>query len=105
MLPSLSALCSAMAGASRLHVESLENIGIHYARTLRLWRQRFLENWDHIRTLGFDDTFRRMWLYYLCFCEAAFATRTLNDLQLVLSRPNNPALDREVSGDDGGTYA
>lgn len=94
MLPSLSALCSAMAKTSRLHVESLENIGIHYARTLRLWRERFLNRWKDLEQLGFDETFRRMWLYYLCFCEAAFATRTLNDLQLVLSRPRNTALDQ-----------
>jgi len=94
LLPSLSALCTAMAASSRFYVESLENIGIHYARTLRAWRERFLDRWDTIRTLGFDENFRRMWLYYLSFCEAAFATRTLNDLQIVLSRPGNPTLNR-----------
>ncbi|MEJ5364974.1 MAG: DUF1365 family protein [Desulfosoma sp.] len=93
MLPSLGALCQAMAETSTFYVESLENIGVHYARTLREWRLRFEKNREAVRRLGFDETFRRMWLYYLCFCEAAFATRTLNDLQLVLSRPNNPALD------------
>ncbi len=93
LLPSLTALCDAMAKTSKFYVESLENIGVHYAKTLRAWRVRFEKNREAVKALGFDETFRRMWLYYLGFCEAAFATRTLNDFQLVLSRPNNPTLD------------
>lgn len=92
-LPSLGALCEAMAGNSRFVVEHLENIGIHYARTLREWRLRFEKNIDRVVELGFDRPFQRKWLYYLSFCEAAFATRSLGDLQLVLTRPNNRSLD------------
>ncbi len=88
-VPSLTALTSAMTASSALMVESLENIGIHYARTLREWRERFLERRDEVQRLGFDDRFVRMWEYYLCYCEAGFATRQLGDLHLVLTRPNN----------------
>lgn len=42
--------------------------------------------------MGFDDIFLRKWEYYFCYCEAAFATRTLNNLHLVLSRPGNKSL-------------
>jgi cyclopropane-fatty-acyl-phospholipid synthase len=73
-------------------VEEIENIGIHYARTLRLWRENFLASRERLSELGFDRRFQRMWLYYLCYCEAGFATRTLGDLQLVLTRPKNRKL-------------
>ncbi len=92
-LPSLGALCGAMAGSSRFVVEHVENIGIHYARTLREWRERLEGSLDRVAQLGFDRTFQRKWLYYLSFCEAAFETRSLGDLQLVLTRPYNVSLD------------
>ena len=43
--------------------------------------------------MGYDDVFIRKWDYYFCYCEAAFATRTLNNLHLVLSRPGNKSLN------------
>ena len=92
-LPSLTALTTAMTQRSSLYVEQLDNIGIHYAHTLREWRTRFHANAPAIRAMGFDEIFLRKWDYYFCYCEAAFATRTLNNLHLVLSRPGNRALD------------
>lgn len=85
-----------MARNSRFVVEHLENTGIHYAPTSREWRVRFERNVDEVAALGFDRTFQRKWLYYPSFCEAAFATRSLGDLQLVLTRPNNRSLDGAV---------
>ena len=67
-------------------------MGVHYALTLRRWREAFFRNLDRVRALGFDDRFIRMWDYYLATCEAAFATRTLGNLQIVLTRPLNHAL-------------
>lgn len=92
ILPSLLVLSRAMEKNSRLILEELKNIGPHYARTLAGWRANFLENEERIAQLGFDREFRRKWLYYLCYCEAAFSTRTLSDLQMVLTRPNNRSL-------------
>jgi cyclopropane-fatty-acyl-phospholipid synthase len=60
------------ARAAGLVLEAVENFRHSYARTLRLWRDRFLERWPMIATLGYDETFRRKWLYYLCYCEAGF---------------------------------
>jgi cyclopropane-fatty-acyl-phospholipid synthase len=51
---------------------------------------------DKVAALGFDRTFQRKWVYYLSFCEAAFATRSLGDLQLVLTRSNSRSLDGAV---------
>ncbi|MCB0324051.1 MAG: DUF1365 family protein [Bdellovibrionales bacterium] len=90
--PSLTAMTQAMTKHSQFVVQELESIGIHYARTLAEWRERFLSQYPALRAHGFDDRFRRMWLYYLCYCEAGFATRKLNTLQLTLTRTGNGAL-------------
>jgi len=91
-LPSLTTMTRAMTRRSRLMVEELENLGPHYAETLRLWRERFLGRADRVRSLGFDETFLRLWEFYLAYCEGAFLSRYLNDLQLVLTRATNGTL-------------
>ena len=55
-----------------LVLETTENFRLSYAKTLRLWRERFLERWPVISPLGYDETFKRKWVYYLCYCEAGF---------------------------------
>ena len=76
-----------MRRASRLHIQRLEEIGPHYAATLRAWREAFLARLDEVRALGYDDRFVRTWDYYLAFCEAGFRERLLRDVQVVLARP------------------
>lgn len=91
-LPSLASMTAAMGRASGLRVEHVENIGTHYAETLRRWRERFLANAAEVRALGFDEAFLRMWEFYLAYCEGAFLARYIDDLQLVLARPMNATL-------------
>ena len=91
-LPSLAAMTTAMGRASDLYVTDVENLAPHYAETLRRWRARFLANVDEVRALGFDDTFVRMWEFYLAYCEGAFRARYVADHQLVLTRPLNASL-------------
>lgn len=55
-----------------LRIETVETFGDGYARTVAEWRRRFDENWSDIEALGFDAAFRRMWDYYLCYCEGGF---------------------------------
>ncbi|KAL9237196.1 hypothetical protein vseg_011778 [Gypsophila vaccaria] len=88
-LPCLSKVTSSMATGSRLCVEHLENIGIHYYRTLRCWRKNFLDHQSKIKSLGFNDKFIRTWEYYFDYCAAGFKTRTLGNYQMVFSRPGN----------------
>ncbi len=71
MLPSPERFRAAAARAG-LAVEAERFFGSSYARTLRLWRQRFQRAWPDIRPLGFDDRFRRLWDYYLLSCAAGF---------------------------------
>ncbi len=56
-----------------LVLENTENFRHSYAKTLRLWRERFLERWPVIEALGYDEEFRRKWVYYLSYCEAGFS--------------------------------
>ncbi len=91
-LPSITALCESMAANSRLYIESLENIGLHYAPTLREWRRRFSTSSEHLMSLGYDGKFQRKWLYYLYACEAGFTGGIINDVILTLARPGNAGL-------------
>lgn len=76
-LPSDAALRRAVAEAG-LKLTDVEHFGKSYARTLREWRTRFHANWPAIADLGFDETFRRMWHFYLCYCEAGFEEEIIN---------------------------
>ncbi len=86
-LPSLTAIAEILARATDLRVFHLEDIGTHYATTLRHWRERFLANLERVRALGFPDTFIRMWEYYLCYCEGGFRERAIGTVQLLLTKP------------------
>ncbi|KAJ1558058.1 hypothetical protein HK405_014510 [Cladochytrium tenue] len=94
--PSASALVEAAFRGSqgRLVPDELVNIGPHYAKALRLWRERFLERFDgvvadtglaHIYT----PEFRRKWEFYFAYCEAGFASRTLGDVQMRFTKEAN----------------
>lgn len=61
-----------------LGFETVETFGKSYARTLADWRVRFLDAWPRIQAQGFDERFRRMWLYYLTYCEAGFERGTID---------------------------
>jgi cyclopropane-fatty-acyl-phospholipid synthase len=86
LIPSLGALAQAAASSSRLMIHEVDEIGLHYAETLRRWRASFHEHIDEVRRLGYDERFERTWDFYLAFCEAAFRTRALRDVQLTLTR-------------------
>ncbi|VGO21165.1 SAM-dependent methyltransferase [Pontiella sulfatireligans] len=90
MLPSLTELSKAMASHSAFTIESLDNIGSHYAETLRRWRKAFESRREQLVSMGYDGLFQRKWIYYLCYCEAGFQTRFTNNLHLVLTRPAEP---------------
>jgi cyclopropane-fatty-acyl-phospholipid synthase len=71
MLPSVGAL-NAEAARAGLALERAESFGASYAATLAEWRHRFLAAWPAIEPLGYDAAFKRLWEYYLCYCEAGF---------------------------------
>jgi len=85
-LPSLRAIEEIVREHTGLHVESVDAFGADYARTLRAWRERFDAHAREVDALGFDATFRRMWDFYLAYCEAGFATGYLDVAQIVLTK-------------------
>ena len=64
----------------------VDAFGADYAETLRRWRATFLARWPEVNALGFDETFRRTWEFYLAYCEAGFATGYLDVAQVRLER-------------------
>jgi cyclopropane-fatty-acyl-phospholipid synthase len=86
-IPSVSALTSSFARTSDLLLVHHEDIGPHYARTLREWRLRFLASLDRVAAMGYPPDFQRLWEFYLAYCEGGFAERALGDVQMLLHKP------------------
>jgi cyclopropane-fatty-acyl-phospholipid synthase len=89
LLPSIAVMNQAIRRTGDLQLWSLEEMGLHYARTVRAWRERFNRRLDAVGALGFGREFIRKWNYYLTSCEAIFRTRNITVVQAVYSRPNN----------------
>jgi cyclopropane-fatty-acyl-phospholipid synthase len=86
-IPSITAMHRSVAKVSDLRLFHLEDITPHYARTLRMWRERFFEKIDRVKALGYGDMFIRMWDFYLSYCEAGFAERYIGNVQMVFTNP------------------
>jgi cyclopropane-fatty-acyl-phospholipid synthase len=84
---SVTAMVDALTRATDMRLVHLEDITPHYAKTLRMWRERFYANLDKVRGLGFDERFVRMWEFYLAYCEGGFMERLIGDVQMVLAKP------------------
>jgi len=85
--PSRTALLEAASRHSPLRAVHLGEIGPHYATTLRLWRERFVNRLPDALSLGYPREFLRLWHFYLCYCEAGFAERHVGNVQIVLAMP------------------
>jgi cyclopropane-fatty-acyl-phospholipid synthase len=110
-LPAVSELVSSIqtASAGSLVVDSIENIGPHYSKALRLWREAFLDNWEskikpqllkEKKDEGMDDEgaeiFRRKWDYYFRYSEAGFSTKTLGDVIITIGREGATQMMEDV---------
>jgi cyclopropane-fatty-acyl-phospholipid synthase len=84
LLPSPAALREQIAAAG-FRLSDLFSFGGSYALTLNEWRRRFLLQWPAIRPLGFDETFRRLWEFYLCYCEGGFRSAATDVSLLALT--------------------
>ena len=86
-IPSVTAIADSVRRATDMKVFHLEDIGPHYATTLRRWRENFFARLPEVRALGYPEAFVRLWEYYLCYCEGGFLERQLGDVQMLLTRP------------------
>jgi cyclopropane-fatty-acyl-phospholipid synthase len=86
-LTSVTDMTRTLTRHTDMRVIHLEDIGPHYATTLRHWHERFLDKIDDVRKLGYSDAFIRMWQFYLAYCESAFIERAIGDVQMLIMRP------------------
>jgi cyclopropane-fatty-acyl-phospholipid synthase len=86
-IPSITAIADSLRRATDLKIFHLEDIGPHYATTLRRWRENFFVRLAEVRELGYPDSFIRMWEFYLCYCEGGFLERQIGDVQMLLTKP------------------
>jgi cyclopropane-fatty-acyl-phospholipid synthase len=86
-LPSHTTLCRVATQHTDFSLSQVDDMTPHYAKTLAIWRERFLENEQRIAGLGYSVSFRRMWNFYLCYCQAGFEEHLTGVSQLVYARP------------------
>jgi len=86
-IPSLTALSEAMRDSSDLRMVSQQDFAEHYAKTLRLWNENCKKAAEKITSMGYDETFQRMWEFYLCYCEGGFAERSIGVSHLLYAKP------------------
>ena len=86
-LTSVTDMSRTMTRHTDMRVIHLEDIGPHYATTLRHWHDRFFAHIHEVRELGYSDAFIRMWQFYLNYCESAFTERAIGNVQLLIMRP------------------
>lgn len=87
-LTSVTAMAASLTRVTDMRVTHLEDIGPHYATTLKRWHDRFFASIDKVAKLGFSDEFVRMWQYYLCYCEGGFIERTIGNVQMHVIKPD-----------------
>ena len=93
-IPSRAVLRQAAERAGLALVRA-DEIGLHYAETLRRWRANFLASRSRIMALGFNDRFQRLWDFYFCYCEGGFLERAIGNAQLTFAGP--AAIGRRIS--------
>ncbi|WP_295898916.1 cyclopropane-fatty-acyl-phospholipid synthase family protein [uncultured Vibrio sp.] len=86
-LPSVSVMSDQIASNTDMVIHEMHDIGLHYARTLHDWRITFEQRWAEIHGLGYGEEFRRLWLFYLCYCEGAFLQRMISTHHVVARKP------------------
>jgi cyclopropane-fatty-acyl-phospholipid synthase len=86
-LPSIAVISDFVNRKTDMNILHIEDIGDHYAQTLKHWRDVFMSKLDAVRAQGFDERFIRMWEFYLCYCEGGFRERSIGTVQVVFAKP------------------
>lgn len=82
-LPSEKILKEISEAFTQMQIIDIEDIGLHYVRTLEEWRIKFNQNQDNIKKIGFSASFFRLWEYYFTYCQAGFNNKHISDLQIL----------------------
>ncbi|WP_219094350.1 cyclopropane-fatty-acyl-phospholipid synthase family protein [Pseudomonas sp. UMAB-40] len=87
-LPCVQKMLEVIGRDTDMNLLHMEDFGLHYARTLRLWHENFRRAQGRLSELGYDDYFLRLWEFYLCYCEGGFLERTIGTAQMLLAKPS-----------------
>ena len=85
-LPSVQKMLEIVTDKTDMNLHHMEDFGLHYARTLRIWHDNLHLARHKLEQLGYDDYFYRLWEFYLCYCEGGFIERTIGTAQLLLAK-------------------
>ena len=88
-LPSNARMLQVISEKTDMVVRQIDDFGFDYARTIQDWRNRFNSSYDYLLKKGYDETFKRLWEFYLCYCEGGFLERSISVVHLVATRPGN----------------
>lgn len=86
-IPSVAVITDAIARVTNMRLFHLDDIGFHYATTLKHWRENMFANLERVRALGYPEEFIRRWEFYFCYCEGGFAEGILGDAQMLFIKP------------------
>ena len=86
-LPSLNVMLQTASRHTALNLVHMEDFGLDYARTLQHWRDNLRQSRSALVELGYDDTFQRLWEFYLCYCQGGFEERAIGVAQLLWAAP------------------
>ncbi|WP_019408878.1 SAM-dependent methyltransferase [Pseudomonas psychrophila] len=86
-LPSVQKMLEIVGRDTDMNLMHMEDFGLHYAKTLRLWHENFRRAHGRLTELGYDEYFLRLWEFYLCYCEGGFLERSIGTAQLLLAKP------------------
>lgn len=86
-LPSIQRMSQCLCESTDMVMHEMHDIGLHYAKTLEDWRMKFFEAWPELSKEGFDEQFKRLWEYYLCYCEGGFLQRAISTVHMITRKP------------------
>ncbi|WP_299006476.1 cyclopropane-fatty-acyl-phospholipid synthase family protein [uncultured Shewanella sp.] len=95
-LPSISEIAKHFSNHTDMVIHEINDIGLHYARTLNDWRVAFLANWSGLDPQKYDEEFKRLWLFYFSYCEGAFRERVISTHQILARKPDYKGLKDEA---------
>lgn len=88
-VPSNTRMLQVIAEKTDMVVRQIDDFGFDYARTIKDWRKRFNSSYEDLHKKGYDETFKRLWEFYLCYCEGGFLERSISVVHVVATRPGN----------------
>jgi len=87
-LPSIQVISKNVLESTDMVIDEVQDIGLHYAKTLQDWSDSFNSNWSEISPKGYDEQFKRLWNYYFAYCEGGFLERVISTHHVVMRKPN-----------------